>query len=347
MKKLNQKEKVNSDKLIIEQKNKIVMETIKKGSKGLIVSYWQEFLKNLQLFSYKVDGDFGSLTHNSTVEFQRINGLVADGIVGKNTWDKSYELGIITTDEMEEPVVPEDFNIIINKSHMPKNEYYTTNEDKEWIFIHHTAGWNNPYNTIKHWARDSRGRVATEFVLGGQKITNNDNEFDGVTVQAFPEGGYGWHLGIGNNIMHRASVGIEVNNFGYLTEGGYYKRIDGKRTWIKKTSGKFYTYVGTEAHSSQVVELDEKFRGFKHWHRYSDKQISELEKLLRYIGDRDGIDIRKGLPELVREKGAKAFDECSVSMCTNTKGLWSHTNCRTTKFDMFPQPELINMLLSL
>ena len=61
MKKLNQKEKVNSDKLIIEQKNKIVMETIKKGSKGLIVSYWQEFLKNLQLFSYKVDGDFGKL----------------------------------------------------------------------------------------------------------------------------------------------------------------------------------------------------------------------------------------------------------------------------------------------
>jgi hypothetical protein len=34
-------------------------------------------------------------------------------------------------------------------------------------------------------------------------------------------------------------------------------------------------------------------------------------------------------------------------MCNNTKGLWSHTNCRTTKFDMFPQPELIDMLLSL
>ena len=96
-----------------------------------------------------------------------------------------------------------------------------------------------------------------------------------------------------------------------------------------------------------MVELDEKFRGFKYWHKYSDKQISELEKLLRYIGDRDGIDIRKGLPELVREKGAKAFDECSVSMCTNTKGLWSHTNCRSTKFDMFPQQELLDMLLSL
>ena len=136
--------------------------------------------KNLQLYNYKVDEDFGNLTHKSTVEFQRVNGLISDGIVGKNTWDVAYKLGIITTDEMEEPVVPEDFNIVINKSHMSKNEYYTTNEEKDWIFIHHTAGWNNPYNTIKHWEGDNRGRVATEFVLGGQKITNNNDEFDGV-----------------------------------------------------------------------------------------------------------------------------------------------------------------------
>jgi hypothetical protein len=323
------------------------METIKKGSKGLVVGYWQEFLKNIKLYNYKVDEDFGNLTHKSTVEFQRVNGLVADGIVGKKTWNKAYELGIITTDEMEEPVVPEDFGFNLHKAHMPTDEYYTTGEKKDWIFIHHTAGWNNPFNTIKNWARDNRGRVATEFCLGGQKITDCDSQYDGTVVQAFPEGGYGWHLGIGNNIMHRASVGIEVNNFGYLTEGGYYKKANGVRTWIKRTPGKFYTYVGTEAHPSQVVELSEKFRGYKHWHRYSDKQIIELEKLIRYVGERDEIDVRKGLPELVRDKGAEAFDKCSVSMCTETKGLWSHTNCRTTKFDMFPQQELMDMLTSL
>ena len=323
------------------------METIKKGSKGIIVEYWQEFLKNLQLYNYKVDGDFGNLTHNSTIEFQRTNGLVADGIVGKRTWDKAYELGVITTDEMEEPVVPEDFDLVIEKSYMPKDEYRTTSEKKDWIFIHHTAGWNNPFNTISHWARDSRGQVATEFVLGGQKITNNDTEYDGVVVQAFPEGGYGWHLGIGNNIMHRASVGIEVNNFGWLTEGGYYKRIGGTKTWIKKTPGKFYTYVGTEADCKQVVKLEKEFRGYQYWHKYSDRQILELKKLIQFIGERDGIDVRKGLPDLIREKGVEAFDICSVSMCNDTKGLWSHTNCRTTKFDMFPQPELLDMLLSL
>ena len=323
------------------------METIKKGSKGLIVGTWQEFLKNLDLYVYKVDNDFGNLTHNATVKFQSINGLVDDGIVGKNTWAKAYELGIITTDELEQPVSPEDFDLVIKEAYMPKSEYRTTSEKKDWVFIHHTAGWNNPFKTIRNWANDSRGQVATEFCLGGQKIDTGDTEYDGVVAQAFPEGGYGWHLGIGNNIMHRASVGIEVNNFGFLTEGGYYKRVNGVKSWIKRTPGKFYTYVGTEAADSQVVELDEPFRGFKHWHRYSDKQIAELKKLLLYIADRDNIDVRKGLPQLIKEKGAKAFDVCSVSMCQDTKGLWSHTNCRTTKVDMFPQEELIEMLLSL
>ncbi len=323
------------------------METIRKGSKGLIVKHWQEFLKILKIFSHKIDGDFGTLTHTSTIEFQNINGLVADGVVGKKTWNTAYDLGIITTDEMEEPAVPEDFGLDINKAHMPKNEYFTTDEKKDWIFIHHTAGWNNPFKTIENWSRDSRGKVATEFCLGGQKINDGDATYDGTIVQAFPEGGYGWHLGIGNNIMHRASVGIEVNNFGRLTEGGYYKRINGKKTWIEKKKGKFYTYVGTEALYNQVVELDKEFRGFKFWHRYTDKQITELEKLIRFVGERDDIDVRNGLPDAIRGMGVKAFDVCDVSMCNKIKGLWSHTNCRETKTDMFPQPELVDMLLSL
>ena len=77
------------------------------------------------------------------------------------------------------------------------------------------------------------------------------------------------------------------------------------------------------------------------------KQITELKKLLLFIANRDNIDVRKGLPELIKEKGAKAFDVCSVSMCRDNRGLWSHTNCRSTKVDMFPQQELIDMLLSL
>ena len=52
--------------------------------------------------------------------------------------------------------------------------------------LHHTAGWHNPYNVIKSWGGDSRGRIATEFVLGGQSVKGNDDTYDGEMVQCFP-----------------------------------------------------------------------------------------------------------------------------------------------------------------
>jgi len=53
----------------------------KKGMKG-------ETIKSIQikLGGLTVDGDFGRLTEAKVKEFQRSNGLVADGIVGKLTW---------------------------------------------------------------------------------------------------------------------------------------------------------------------------------------------------------------------------------------------------------------------
>jgi N-acetyl-anhydromuramyl-L-alanine amidase AmpD len=163
--------------------------------------------------------------------------------------------------------------------------------------------------------------------LGGQKITNGDTTYDGELVQSFPTGGYAWHLGTGNNVMHRNSVGIEVCNFG----------------WLKDNK----TYVGTVAHSSQVVTLSKPFRGFKTWHRYSDKQLSVLKDFILFIANRDNIDIRKGLPELIKKKGVDAFDVFDVKLCESNPGLWSHTNVRKDKVDLFPQQELIDMLLSL
>ena len=49
---------------------------------------------------------------------------------------------------MEEPVTPEDFDIVIESAYMPRSEYRISDESKEWVFIHHTAGWNNPFKTI-------------------------------------------------------------------------------------------------------------------------------------------------------------------------------------------------------
>ena len=56
------------------------MKSIKLGSKGEDVKVLQKIL-NLE-----VDGKFGIRTDKAVREFQIKNNLIADGIVGNNTW---------------------------------------------------------------------------------------------------------------------------------------------------------------------------------------------------------------------------------------------------------------------
>lgn len=291
---------------------------LKVGSRGKEVKELQEFL------NIGADGIFGVGTKAAVQKWQANNNLEADGIVGPATWDA---MGLATTDNSEQIYTTEN-GLIVERHFLPVGEYKSGPTNKEYVFLHHTAGWHNPFKTIDNWGRDNRGAVATEFVLGGQSIKGNDTKYDGKMVQAFPEGGYGWHLGKnGSQHMHTHSVGIEVNNFGYIKDGK--------------------TYAGTTAHESQIVTLDKPFRGYKTWHRYSDAQIEALHKWILWIGERDSIDIRAGLPALVKEKGADAFEFNEDAYYGRVKGLWTHTNTRKDKSDMFPQQELLDMLTSL
>ena len=291
---------------------------LKIGSRGKEVKELQEFLE------VGADGIFGQGTATAVKAWQRKNGLDDDGIVGPATWDA---MGIATTDNSEKTYTTEN-GLIVNRHFLPPGEYKSGPTNKEYVFLHHTAGWHNPYNCIDNWGRDSRGAVATEFVLGGQSVKGNDTKYDGEMVQAFPEGGYGLHLGKnGSQHMHTHSVGIEVCNFGYV--------VNGK------------TYAGTTVAESEQVILPKEFRGHKIWHRYSDAQIKALRLWILWIAERDNIDIRKGLVEEVKKKGADGFEFNEDAYYGKVKGMWTHTNTRKDKVDMFPQPELIDMLIAL
>ena len=291
---------------------------LKVGSRGKEVKELQEFLE------IGADGIFGKGTASAVKAWQQANNLDADGIVGPATWDA---MGLATTDNSEQIYTTEN-GLVVERHFLPVGEYKSGPTDKEYVFLHHTAGWHNPFNCIDQWGRDSRGAVATEFVLGGPSVKGNNDKFDGVMVQAFPEGGYGWHLGKnGSQHMHTHSVGIEVCNFGWVKDGK--------------------TYAGTKVHESQLVELSKPFRGHTTWHRYSDAQIEALHKWILWIAERDSIDVRAGLPALIKEKGADAFEFNEDAYYGRVKGLWTHTNTRKDKVDMFPQQELIDMLTSL
>jgi hypothetical protein len=292
------------------------MEVLKKGSKGESVRTLQEFLK------ITVDGDFGPKTESAVKSYQKKTGLTVDGVVGKNTW---MVMGILNTDNSENGEIQSALEIL--KYHMPKGTYFEGPVKKQWIFLHHTAGWDNPYQVADMWARDNRGNVATEFILGGQSVKNGSTKYDGELIQCFPDGGYGWHTGTGNSVMHRNSIGIEVCCMGQI--------VNGK------------TYVGTVADPSQIVKLAKPFRGYQYWHRYSDEQIRVLKNWILYCSNKYNIDPRVGLVEWVKEKGADGFDVLDLNKANSTPGMYSHTNVMRGKVDMFPQQELIDMLLSL
>lgn len=46
--------------------------------------------KGYMVGSYEADGYFGTATFNAIKKFQRDNGLMVDGIVGKETWDRLF-----------------------------------------------------------------------------------------------------------------------------------------------------------------------------------------------------------------------------------------------------------------
>jgi hypothetical protein len=289
---------------------------LKKGSKGESVKTLQEFLK------ITIDGDFGPKTEAAVKSWQKAHGLFDDGIVGPKTW---AHMGILTTDNAENIEVIKALEI--KKHWMPAGTYFPGPVQKDWIFLHHTAGGPNPYQVADMWARDDRGNVATEYILGGQSVDGKNKKYDGEMVQCFPDGGYGWHTGTGNSLMHRNSVAIEVCCMGQI--------VNGK------------TYVNTTADSSQIIKLDKPFRGFQYWHNYSEAQLKALENWIKFIAEKYSIDPRVGLVEYVKAKGADGFDVLDVARAEKIPGMYSHTNVLRGKVDMYPHPDLIDMLLSL
>lgn len=289
------------------------METIKKGSRG-------ESVKKLQtILGITADGIFGTNTENAVKQFQMKHGLVADGIVGKNTWNKLLNM---TTNNNSK--------LIIENYFLKPGQYLTGNYKNEYIILHHTAGHDSPYQVVDTWNTDTQGRIATEFVIGNINSKTGRNTYDGKIIRTFPEGnGQSYHIGSsGSSYMNIHSVGIELCNIG----------------WIK--NGK--TYVNTICQPQQIVTLSKPFRGYTQWQKYTDKQLESLRELLLYISNRDNIDLHDGIYKWIKTEGAdKAFEYHDDAYYGRIKGLLTHATIRKDKFDVFPQQELIDMILSL
>ena len=280
--------------------------------------------KSLGFVSNDIDGIVGPKTRSAIASYQTRNNLVVTGIINQELIES---LGCIDTDKSNSVYT---INGIKFENHfLDKDEYIDTEINKnDYLFLHHTAGWNNPFKTIDDWNKDDRGKIGTEFVIGGQNIKTGDNSYDGRIVKAFPDGCNAYHLGsTGSQYMNIHSVGIEVCNFGFIKDGK--------------------TYVGTPALEEQIITLNQAFRGYTQWHKYSYKQLENLRYLILYIANRDNINVHEGVYQWIKKGVDNAFAFHKEAYDGKIKGLLLHCNVNKEKFDMFPQQELIDMILTL
>lgn len=304
---------------------------LKRGSNNNI-----EAVKAIQTaLGIKDDGDFGPTTERFVKQFQTKHKLKVDGIVDNVTAKvMGVDLNEFLETDLSNNVITNQSGLIIKKNYLDKDEYLVGPTDKVYLFLHHTAGWNNPYAVIKSWNNDDRGRIATQFVIGGTSIKNDDSTYDGEVVECFPDGGHAYHLGKnGSSKLHPNSVGIEICNFGQLTKKG----------------DKFYNYVNVEVPSKYVCDLGYKFRGYQYWHAYTDAQIEATRLLIKEITKRHPkINILKGLKEWLKTKTpAEAFDFNQDAYLGKVEGMLSHSNTRKDKADISPQPKMVEMIKSL
>jgi peptidoglycan hydrolase-like protein with peptidoglycan-binding domain len=65
---------------------------LRQGDSGAAVTKLQQLL-NAKGINITVDGVFGNATRAAVVQFQQQNGIVADGIVGTQTWQALRRVG--------------------------------------------------------------------------------------------------------------------------------------------------------------------------------------------------------------------------------------------------------------
>jgi N-acetyl-anhydromuramyl-L-alanine amidase AmpD len=324
---------------------------------GEDVSFMQTKLKQFGYFKDKVDGYFGQNTLVAVTNFQRDLGLRVDGVVGSQTWSNliSYKL---EKEERVKLVVENKSNPdILNKisyigedglqiydNILTDEEYYKEETQKNTIWLHHTAGGSRPDWTIGGWEndfqKDKNGnpvldkngnpkplRVGTSFVIGRSSSSSDEKIWNGKVLKAFEDTHWSYHLGINTSNskeLNSRSVGIEVCNYGPLK--------------LSK-DGTFYNYVNKPISEKDVVELSKPFRGYLYYEKYTDLQLENLRKLINYLKMRWNMEIESGI---YNEEWFE-YDDKWFSL----GGLRTHTQVRKDKFDMFPQPELIQMLNSL
>jgi N-acetyl-anhydromuramyl-L-alanine amidase AmpD len=183
---------------------------------------------------------------------------------------------------------------------------YFKEETKKKQIYLHHTAGNGNAEQVFKYWASTKDRVATCVAIGE----------NGLIAQGFSSKYWGYHLGLKQGVFNangvpyqsldKLSIGVEICNWGFL----------------KEVNGKYLNYVGRE-----VPQF---------WHSYTKEQIESTKELLLYWNEIYGIPLDYNEDIWAVSKRALAAEP----------GVFTHNSVRKDKTDVYPHPELIEMLKS-
>ena len=226
--------------------------------------------------------------------------------------------------------------------------YDTEETTKTQIVLHHTAGNNTAAGYIAGWQKESYP-LATHYIIPRE----------GQTEQLYEDKYWSNHLGTdlpNNGFLQKHSLAIEISSYGYVT---LKKNKQGKRVWQSWSGQEVpddqlaepYRISDNGTIESFVDKVPGGYRGYVKFQKYTDDQIKSLEKILRgWKNSYPSIPL-KLTPESYKEMfpNTKTNGEYDISKNASGQvpGLYTHNSYRPDKVDIFPQKELLEMLMGL
>ena len=226
--------------------------------------------------------------------------------------------------------------------------YDTEETTKTQIVLHHTAGNNTAAGYIAGWQKESYP-LATHYIIPRT----------GQTEQLYEDKYWSNHLGtdlLNNAFLQKHSLAVEISSYGYLT---LKKNNQGKRVWQSWSGQEVpddqvaepYRISGNGTLETFVDKVPGGYRGYVRFQKYTDGQIKSLETILRgWKNSYPSIPL-KLTPENYKEMfpNTKTNGEYDISKNASGQvpGLYTHNSYRPDKVDIFPQKELLEMLMGL
>ena len=204
---------------------------------------------------------------------------------------------------------------IINKF-LPASSYTAVNTAKKRICLHHTV--SSPLSIDGDVATFAAGRnIATQYIIAG----------DGTIFQLIPENYWAHHLGMkvaNNTQLNQETIGIEIDAWGGLVKNG----------------DQFMNAYGKAIDSKLPVEMIQGgFRGYLHYQEYFPAQIEALHDLLLELSIRHKISFNSS-NSLNKSLNFQYIPPTVGNDGGYPSGLYSHTNFRADKSDVYPAKRL-------